>query len=39
MNMVINALQFKEMTTMSLSEKESKALEQAQSYLSKQTNA
>ena len=35
---VVNALQFKEMTGMSLSEKESKALEQAQSYLTKQTN-
>ena len=35
---VVNALEFKEMTGMSLSEKESKALEQGQSYLSKQTN-
>jgi uncharacterized protein YecE (DUF72 family) len=36
---VVNALEFKEMTGMSLSEKESKALEQGQSYLSKQTNS
>ena len=35
---VVNALEFKEMIGMSLSEKESKALEQGQSYLSKQTN-
>jgi uncharacterized protein YecE (DUF72 family) len=35
---VVNALQFKEMIGMSLSEKESKALEQGLSYLSKQTN-
>ena len=31
---VVNALQFKEMIGMSISEKETKALEQAQSYLS-----
>jgi hypothetical protein len=35
--MGVNALEFKEMTGMSLSEKESKALEQVQSYHSKQT--
>ena len=35
---VVNALQFKEMIGMSLSEKETKALEQAQSYLTRQTN-
>ena len=35
---VVNALEFKAMIGMSLSEKESKALEQGQSYLSKQTN-
>jgi uncharacterized protein YecE (DUF72 family) len=35
---VVNALQFKEMIGMPSSEKEMKALEQAQSYLSKRTN-
>jgi uncharacterized protein YecE (DUF72 family) len=35
---VVNALQFKEMIGMSLSEKETKALQQAQSYLSNQTS-
>jgi uncharacterized protein YecE (DUF72 family) len=35
---VVNALGFGEMTGMSLSEKERKALEQALSYLSKRTN-
>ena len=35
---VVNALEFKEMIGMSLSEKESKALEQGQSYPSRQTN-
>jgi uncharacterized protein YecE (DUF72 family) len=35
---VVNALQFKEMIGMSSSEKERKALEEAQSYILKQTN-
>jgi uncharacterized protein YecE (DUF72 family) len=35
---VVNALEFKEMTGMSLSANEKNVLEQAQSYLSKQTN-